>query len=50
MVQHCPAHGVQHVLDSADHMGTVVQHDHTPHEHAGMLSLGGGTEVFGVPQ
>jgi hypothetical protein len=37
MGHHCPASGVQHVLD----MGTVIQHDGTLHGQAGTLLLDG---------
>jgi hypothetical protein len=48
MAQHPPEHGAQCVLDSACHMGTgvVVQHNDTPCEHAGTLSLDDGTVVL----
>jgi hypothetical protein len=38
---------VQHVLDSEDHvgMGTVMQYDDTPCEHAGPLSFDGNMNV-----
>jgi hypothetical protein len=47
LVQHLPAHELQRILDNAGHMGTgiLMQHDHTPREHARTLSLDGGTKV-----
>jgi hypothetical protein len=51
MIQHLHVHGAQHVLDSADHMGMgiVMQHEETPHGHAGTLSLDGNIKVPKVP-
>jgi hypothetical protein len=49
MVQHCPAHGAQHVLDTADHTGTdIMQHDNTPHVHARTFSLDGFMLLYGM--
>jgi hypothetical protein len=47
MVQHLPVHEAQCVLDSVGPMGmgTVMQHDDTPHEHVMTLSLYGSTKV-----
>lgn len=46
MVQNLLVHGMQHVLDSAGHIGVgVVQHSDLPCSRGGMLSLDGGMKI-----